>query len=205
MEGIDGCGKTTQVDMLCETLAQRGIAFIRTREPGGTPIGDGIRSLLLNPSSDMLPLTETYLYAASRAEHVRRVILPALARGDIVVCDRFVDASIAYQGYGLQGDSLTPGLVNDINAHAVGGVMPDLTFMIDVPVDVAQERLRQSNRLLFAGADRIERRGTAFFERVRDGLWAISRENPTRVVLLDGTMSAEALRDLIWARISKIS
>lgn len=198
VEGIDGSGKTTQVDRLCARLTEVGRAFVRTREPGGTPIGDKIRALLLDPASDMTALAEVYLYAASRAEHVARVMRPALEKGLIVVCDRFVDASIAYQGYGLRSAGITPDLVRQVNDQAVGGVMPTRTFVVDVPVQVASARLRASGRQQFGGEDRIERRGPAFFEQVRSGLTAIGQADPGRVVRVDGQQSVEQVAAEIW-------
>jgi len=198
VEGIDGSGKTTQVDRLCERLTQAGQAFVRTREPGGTPIGDQIRSLLLDPTSDMTALAEVYLYAASRAEHVARVMRPALEQGLVVVCDRFVDASIAYQGYGLRSTGLTPERVRQVNEQAVNGVVPTRTFVVDVPVQVASARLHASGRQQFGGQDRIERRGPAFFEQVRSGLAAICRDDPGRVVWVDGQRSVDQVADEIW-------
>lgn len=203
VEGIDGCGKTTQVERLCSSLAVRGIPFIRTREPGGTPMGDKIRALLLDPSSEMTPATEVYLYAAARAEHVRQTILPALKRGEMVVSDRFVDASVAYQGYGLNEENIGPDVVRAVNDLAVAGLLPDLTLIIDVPVEVAERRLRNSGRGMYDGLDRLERRGTAFFERVRQGLREVAHADPERFVWLDGRLSPDDLERDIWAVIEK--
>lgn len=195
---MDGSGKTTQVERLCARLRREGIPFLRTREPGGSAIGDAIRELLLDPHSEMTPLTEVYLYAAGRAEHVQTVIQPALRAGQVVVCDRFVEASIAYQGYGLSDAGMSPALVRAVNAHAVGQTRPHRTFVIDVPVKEAQARLARSGRSAYGGQDRIERRGSAFFERVRAGLRAIYEEDPERVVWLDGLLSADELATRIW-------
>lgn len=158
---MDGSGKTTQVEQLCSRLLNDGIDHIRTREPGGTPVGDAIRSLLLDPKSTMTPITEVYLYAAARAEHVQRVIIPALQSGQVVVCDRFVDASIVYQGYGLASSLVTPELVQTVNQVALQEITPDLTIVLDVAPELAEKRL-----LLRSGAvnkDRIELRGIEFF------------------------------------------
>lgn len=204
MEGMDGSGKTTQVERLCARLAQEGIPFLRTREPGGSPIGDAIRELLLDPQSEMTPLTEVYLYAAGRAEHVQTVIQPAIAAGRVVVCDRFVEASIAYQGYGLSNLGMSPDIVRAVNAHALAHTTPARTFIIDVPVSEAQARLARSERLTYGGQDRIERRGAAFFERVRAGLKAIHQAEPERVVWLDGMSSPDEIAERIWGSLAQL-
>lgn len=202
MEGIDGAGKTTQVNLLCQRLKDEGIPFMRTREPGGTPVGDAIRALLLDPSSDMTPVTEAYLYASSRAEHVRRVIAPALSRGLLVVCDRFLDASVAYQGYGLADPQLTEDAVLEINRRAVWGVAPDKTIVIDIAVDVAMERL--SRRDGDEGQDRLERRGPAFFARVREGLRSIREREPERVAWVDGSAAPEDVSLAVWQAVEAL-
>lgn len=199
LEGIDGSGKTTQVERLCRRLTAAGISHMRTREPGGTPIGDAVRALLLSPDSEMTALTEVYLYAAARAEHVQRVILPALQAGQVVICDRFIEASIAYQGYGLADAGISPQIVKAINEFAVQEARPLRTLIIDVPVAVSRARLEVSGRLQYAGQDRIERRGEAFFERVRAGLRAQWEAEPERIVWLDGCVAAEELEERIWS------
>lgn len=203
VEGIDGSGKTTQVERLCTRLAQANIDFVRTREPGGTIIGEAIRALLLDPASVMTPTTEAYLYAAGRAEHVRTVIRPALQSNKVVVCDRFLDASVAYQGYGMANEGLTPEAVKAINSQAVDEVLPCLTFVIDVPVLVAEKRLQDSSRLLYGGQDRIERRGRGFFERVRQGLQELHQAEPSRVIWLDGMKQADELEMDIWLVVTR--
>lgn len=199
-EGIDGSGKTTQVDRLCARLQRSGLPFIRTREPGGTAIGDKIRELLLDPASEMTPAAEVYLFAASRAELVRKVILPALDTGVNVVCDRFVDASVAYQGFGFSDGGLSPQMVKAVNGLAVLNAVPDLTVILDVPAEVAEERLSAGGRDLYGGRDRLERRGRIFFERVRSGLRTIRDSEPERCLWLDGRLDAEVLEGEIWAR-----
>lgn len=201
LEGIDGSGKTTQVDLLCQHMEAASIPFVRTREPGGTPIGDAIRALLLDPASVMTAHTEAYLYAASRAEHVRQVVLPALQAGMVVICDRYLDASVAYQGYGMADHGLTADTVLSINKHAVEGVIPDLTCIIDVKIEVAKRRLQESGRALFGGRDRIESRGDVFFERVREGLRAVRDRDSERILWLDGEMAPSAIHERIWAKV----
>ena len=204
IEGIDGAGKTTQVEQLMQRFLNAGKPCIRTREPGGTLIGDEIRALLLNPELDMNPFTEMYLYAASRAEHVRGVIAPSLEQGVSVICDRFVDASIAYQGYGLQPEGLTPDMVKAVNAPAVAGRMPDLTIIIDIEASVAERRVWQRKQALQQNQDRIERRGAVFYERVRAGLRALYEQNPERYFWIDGNLSPEELTERIWQAVTQL-
>ena len=137
-EGMDGAGKTTQIRLLQERLEKAGERVVVTREPGGNALAEKIRALLLDPESEMDPLTEAYLYAAARAEHVRRVILPALQRGETVLCDRYLDSSLAYQGYGR---GLGEETVRRINAQAVAGCLPDRTYLLRVPEEAAARRV----------------------------------------------------------------
>ncbi|MCI0182640.1 Thymidylate kinase [Acidibacillus sp. S0AB] len=199
---MDGSGKTTQVEQLCSRLLNDGIDHIRTREPGGTPVGDAIRSLLLDPKSTMTPITEVYLYAAARAEHVQRVIIPALQSGQVVVCDRFVDASIVYQGYGLASSLVTPELVQTVNQVALQEITPDLTIVLDVAPELAEKRL-----LLRSGAvnkDRIELRGIEFFSRVREGLRKIYEQEPSRIQWIDATESPVVVEQKVWHLVSQL-
>ncbi len=165
-------------------------------------MGDAIRSVLLDPNSVMSPVTETFLYAAARAEHVKRIILPALESGKIVVCDRFVDASIAYQGYGMASADMTPEVVREINAHALQGVSPDLTMIVDVPEEVAEQRLME--RSVHSGKDRIEQRGSQFFQRVRAGLRHIYEQEQHRMKWIDATESPEVVEQTIWRLVSQL-
>ena len=160
VEGGDGAGKSTQLANIKDYMEQRGIRAIFTREPGGTEIAEKIREIILDPNNEgMEDLTEALLYAASRAEHVRKVIAPALEDGITVVCDRFVDSSIAYQGYGRRLGEI----VEMINEPAVNGYIPDLTIFLDLDPEVAMNRI--SNR----GHDRLETEGASFHERVHQG------------------------------------
>ncbi|HZG55828.1 dTMP kinase [Paenibacillus sp.] len=189
-EGPDGSGKTTQMRRLCERLAAQGADIVRTREPGGTPIGDRVREIVLSPEHpEMKDETEILLYAASRAQHVREVIVPAVAAGKVVVCDRFVDASIAYQGYGL---GRRPEEVAAVNRFATGGLLPDRTYLLDVPVAVSRERLLERARETGgAGLDRIEQKASEYHERVREGFLLIAKAEPQRVVVIDANRAVD--------------
>jgi len=197
-EGPDGSGKTTQMRRLVERLQAKGEEVVVTREPGGTPIGDRIRELILSPDhKEMEDHTEVLLYAASRAQHVREVIVPALEAGNIVVCDRFVDASIAYQGYGL---GMKPETVADINRFATGGLRPDRTYLLDVPVSVSRERLlRRAGAAGGAALDRIEQKESAYHERVREGFLLIANNEPHRVLRVDANQGVDDIAAIIEA------
>jgi dTMP kinase len=191
-EGPDGSGKTTQMRMLGERLKASGHDVVLTREPGGTSISDRIREIILSPvHAEMQDETEILLYAASRAQHVREVIRPALDRGVIVLCDRFVDASIAYQGYGLGHN---PEEVAAISRFATGGLQPHRTYLLDVPVEVSRERLvSRAGAAGGAGLDRIEQKETDYHERVRDGFLLIAKADSHRVLLLSANRSVEEI------------
>jgi dTMP kinase len=196
-EGLDGAGKSTQIERLRARLEGSGRRVVCTREPGGTPLGDALRALLLDPARrDIAPRTEALLYAASRAQLLWERVGPALARGDVVLCDRYVDASLAYQGEGL---GLGMDAVAAVNRFATGGLTPDLTFLLDVPVAVSRGRVRTGR----GQADRIEQRGDEYFSRVRDAFLRIAAAEPERVVVLDGTLDAQALEQEIWSRVEK--
>lgn len=190
-EGTDGSGKTTQIALLYKFLQEMGHDVLLTREPGGTNISDAIRSLLLDPkNSEMQQETEVLLYAASRAQHVREKIIPALAKGTIVLCDRFVDASIAYQGYGLEFP-LTE--VTNINRFATGGLTPDVTYFLDLPLEVSQERLRQRFSLQ-EGPDRIESKPAAYHQKVRQGFAAICLEHADRIIKINAARDIDSVQ-----------
>ncbi len=183
-EGIDGAGKSTQHAWLVNYLKAQGRQVVATREPGGTPLGEKLRALLL---SDAMHIeTEALLMFAARREHLVQVIEPALARGDWVVCDRFVDASFAYQG---GGRGLDWNKLKTLAAWVLGSMRPDLTLIFDAPVAIAQERLHAAT----AEPDRFEQEKAEFFERVRTAYLRIARENPQRVRLIDATRSREVI------------
>lgn len=184
-EGVEGSGKSTQARRLADFLEKQGIKCLLSREPGGTDIGERLREILLDTEcQQMAGLTEMFLYMASRAQHVRERILPALRSGSIVVLDRFADSSLAYQG---QGRGLGEGLVARFNKVATGGLKPHLTVLVDVAVTVGQGR-KSGGEL-----DRLERERVEFHERIRTGYLRIARRAPGRVKVIDGTRSAGEL------------
>ena len=184
-EGPDGSGKTTQIKLLSEKLAGLGYRVLCTREPGGTAISEKIRGILLDPAnSELCSQTEAFLYAAARCQHVQEFIMPRLQEGNIVICDRFADSTLAYQGYGRQLDL---GFLKDINSKATGELFPDLTVLIDIRPEEGLKRIRQ-NRVGIGSADvdRIEQEELSFHRRVREGFLALARENPSRYIIVDG-------------------
>lgn len=185
-EGGDGSGKSTQVDLLAEALADQGREVVVTREPGGTPMGVEIRNLLLH-GSDMGPRAEALLYAADRSHHVQSKIRPALARGAIVVTDRFLDSSVAYQGAARE---LGTEEVRDLSLWAVNNLLPDITFLLDVSADVSAQRAaaRRNGKL-----DRLERAGAEFHEAVREQYRLLAEREPERFYILDAARTCEDL------------
>jgi dTMP kinase len=177
-EGLDGCGKTTQARLLAESLAADGADVVSTREPGGTPLGESIRELVLH-GDHVAPWAEAALYAAARAQHVDQVIRPALERGATVVCDRYVDSSVAYQGVGR---GLGLDAVLDLNLAVVGGLLPDRTFLVEIDAETALARVGHDR-------DRIERAGGDFWERVAGAYATLVARYPERYVVLDGRRS----------------
>jgi dTMP kinase len=203
LEGPEGSGKTTQGRLLTEDLRAGGHEVLSVREPGGTAIGERIRSLLLDPAyGEMDPRTEMLLFAASRAQLVSEVIAPALARGVVVVSDRFVDASLAYQGVGR---GLGVEVVRAVNAAATGGLSPDLTLLLDIdPADGLRRARRTTGRPAagaWSGGDRMEREALAFHERVREGFLSLARNEPHRIRVIDARGSVadvhHAIRDAL--------
>ena len=187
-EGIDGAGKSTQHAWAVDYLRAQGRTVVATREPGGTPLGEKLRALLL--SEPMHLETEALLMFAARREHIAEVIEPALARGDWVVCDRFVDASFAYQG---GGRGLDWEKLESLAQWVLGDLQPDLTLIFDAPVAVAQQRLHAAT----SNPDRFEQEQAAFFERVRAAYLRIAAENPGRVRLIDATQTPDQINKLL--------
>jgi dTMP kinase len=192
-EGPDGAGKTTQILKMAKQLKNDGYDIDITREPGGTPISDTIRGILLSPDNEeLVSQAEVLLYAASRAQHVHERILPALDAGKIVLCDRFIDASIAYQAFGLGIDE---EMINTINTYASSGIKPDRTYIIDIPVEASRERIltRMRSASGDVGLDRIEQRELEYHRRVREGFLKIADRDTARVKLIDGNCSEDAV------------
>lgn len=193
-EGPEGAGKSTQVVRLAGRLRRAGLRATVTREPGGTPTGDAIRELVLHADVEIDPLVEFLLYSASRAQHVREVIRPALERGEVVLSDRFAGASVAYQGYGR---GLDLDFVRDLNRRATDGLSPDLTVLLDL--DPAEGLRRVAGR---GSEDRLEREDLAFHRRVRDGFLELARHDPSWLVL-DASGPADTIADAVWTAAAK--
>ena len=197
-EGIEGCGKSVQAKLLYEHLQTKDISSILTREPGGSDISERIREILLDRRHlDMVPYTELFLYLASRAQHTQEVIKPALAQGKTVICDRYIDASVAYQG---EGRGIPKILIKQLNNTATAGLVPNLTFLLDIEPEIALKRIERG--------DRLEIESVEFHNRVRSGYLKLHRENSDRIMLLDGTKSINQIhneiKDIFEARMMKL-
>ena len=191
IEGLDGCGKSTQLSKLASVLRGEGIEVVLTREPGGTPAGEKIRALLLDSrTTGLAPMAELALMFASRAQHLHQVILPTLATGRFVLCDRFTDSTEAYQGGGRKV-GVEP--VHRLHQLLCGGLQPDLTLLMDSEVSASVARARRRNTAASGPHDenRFEQESRAFFERVRNAYLEIARREPERVVLLDARRPAD--------------
>jgi len=196
-EGPEGGGKTLQTRLLAETLRAAGHDVVETREPGGTRVGNQIRSVLLEPGDyTILPETEVLLLAAARAQHVREVIRPALDRGAWVICDRFVDSTYAYQG---GGSGLDIDSIKGVQAFATGGLEPDTRILLDVPVTVGLERRYAEP----ASVNRIDLAGVAYHQRVRDQYLALAGAAPDAWLVIDAQGSAESVRSAIWRQLER--
>lgn len=196
-EGIEGCGKTTQARLLAEALHARNISAHLTREPGGTRIGDQIRKILLHSeNTDLVPLAELLLYEASRAQHVQEIIRPKLENGVHVLCDRYGDASIAYQG---AGRDLSAELVREANRIATGGLQPNVTLLIDIDPEVGLSRARARNLKFEFELDegRFEEEDLRFHRRVRDGYRRLAAKEPQRFRIIDGSGSVDDVQQTI--------
>ena len=201
-EGGEGTGKTTQLKALLAHLRAAGRDAIETRDPGGTPIGKQIRGLLLDPENTrMAAASELFLYEASRAQLVHEVIRPALGAGRIVLCDRFIDSTVAYQGYGREVDL---DLIARLNALATGGVRPDLTFLLDLDPEAGLARATQRVTQRQERHDRIEEEMLAFHQRVRAGYRAIAAAEPGRVAVLDAARGMAEIEGDVRRRVDEL-
>ncbi|OGR81533.1 MAG: dTMP kinase [Elusimicrobia bacterium RIFCSPLOWO2_01_FULL_64_13] len=194
LDGPDGCGKTTQAGKLVRALSRMGCRPLHTREPGGTVFAERLRDLLLDSRQRIAPMTELFLYEAGRAQHVRDVLAPALRRGRVVVCERFTDATTAYQGYGRKLDL---DMVRDMNAAASLGIVPDLTLVLDLPARTGLARARRPGK-----NDRMENETMDFHRRVRQGYLALARAHPERIRVIPALGSPGAVHRRVLAAVA---
>lgn len=198
MEGPDGSGKTMQMDLLEKALREQGYPVIRSREPGGTPIGEAIRGVILNPEyKEMDSMTEAMLYAASRAQHVAEKIRPAMAEGYIVLLDRFLDSSLVYQGIAR---GMTIETIEAINRFATGGLQPDATIMVYIDYEEGLRRKKAQNGSL----DRMEAQQDNFHRRVNEGYLQLAQRYPERIQLIDGARDPQTIHQDILKRVQKL-
>ena len=193
-EGIDGCGKTTQINLLKNYLENNGYKVILTREPGAKGLGEKLREILLNYDGEVSSNCESFLFLADRAQHIDTIIKPAIQNGVVVLCDRHTDSTVAYQGYGR---SLDLDQIKHLNNIATSGIKPDITFILDIDIETSLTRIGK-------GRDRMENSGQKFFERVRNGYIEISKQEPERVKLLNGKDTIDNLNKQIIDSVQKI-
>ena len=193
VEGVEGSGKSTQCRRLAESLRARGLDVVLTREPDGTPMGAAIRGLFAADGPTPTPLTQVFLFMAARQQHVAEVIRPALSRGAVVLSDRYADATMAYQGFGQGVDLET---IRDLTALATGGLLPDLTLVLDLEPAVGMARIRGREH------DAFEKMDLAFHRRVREGYLEIARTEKRRVVVLSADQASDALFAAVEAAVA---
>ncbi len=194
LDGLDGGGKTTQCRLLAEWLREQGFAVTQCRDPGGTPVGDRVRDLLLDRQSEIALLAEMFLYMASRAQLVEQVIQPALQRGEVVLCDRFLLANVVYQGH---AGGLPPEHIWEVGRLATGGRLPDLTLVLDVPVEQALARKDTP-------ADRMESRGIEFYRKVREGFLVEARRDPEHIQVIDAARPIDVVQEELRREVSRV-
>lgn len=195
-EGVDGSGKSTQLRLVLEYLRERGIDYLFTREPGGTPLAERIRDVLLDPAyTGMSVVTEALLFAAGRADHVNNVIRPALEAGKVVICDRYVDSSLVYQGF---AGGLPVEFLAQINEMATGALKPHRTIVLDLSPDVARQRMGSE------GMDRMEQKDDWFHRQVREGYLELSSAEPRRVKIVDASGTVESVQATIRALVDEL-
>ena len=192
-EGADGCGKTTQIELLDKYLQEKGFKTLVTREPGAKGLGEKLREILLNYDGEVSPNCESFLFLADRAQHVDCVIKPALKKGIIVLCDRHTDSTVAYQGYGRQLDIEQ---IKKLNKIAVNGLKPNLTIVFDIDIETSMQRVGKTK-------DRMESAGSEFFNRVRNGYLAIAKEEPNRVKVINSADTIENIHKQVVGLVKK--
>ncbi|MGI9821746.1 dTMP kinase [Agromyces sp. Marseille-Q5079] len=197
LEGGDGTGKTTQSELLESWLTGQGRAVVRTREPGGTEVGVEVREIVLHHRGDIAPRAEALLYAADRAHHVATLVRPALERGDVVIQDRYVDSSVAYQG---AGRVLDPEAVRGLSEWATEGLQPDLTVLLDLDATSARARLDGARTRY----DRLEAEASEFHDRVRAAFLALAAAEPGRFLVVDASQPVEAIAEVIRSRVAAL-
>jgi dTMP kinase len=197
LEGGDGSGKSTQAQLLTDWLEQQGRTVVRSREPGGTDVGSEIREIVLHHLGEIAPRAEALLYAADRAQHIATKVRPALARNEIVIQDRYIDSSVAYQG---AGRVLGAAEVRDLSLWAAEGLLPDLTILLDLDETVARDRLDADNKRF----DRLEAEKNDFHARVREAYLELALAEPDRFLVLDASFPVETLADSIRARVAAL-
>lgn len=205
---MDGCGKTTQISLLADFLRKKSYAVETTREPGGTLPGELIRELVLSPKHQgILPLTETLLYLADRAQHVEQKIIPALKTGRIIISERFTDSTMVYQGFGR---GVNRSLLNQLNALVTQGLNPHITFLLDIPPETARARLNLRKQLPTAGIhlDRLEQEGLTFYRRVREGYLVLAQKRPDHYIVLDAcqnpVITHQKIQQVVRKKINEI-
>ena len=197
-EGIDGCGKSTQVSKIENKLSAMGYSVVVTREPGGTPISEKIRSILISTDhTEMVNECELLLYLAARAQHVKEKIVPALENGMVVLCDRFQLATFAYQGYGR---CYSLDELKSLNRFATGSISPDMTFVFDIPVDLAYHRMQKMNKL----KDRLELTGPDFFKRIRNGYLELGSKDLQHISIIDADQPIDSINATVIKKIEQI-
>ncbi len=187
-EGADGCGKTTQLNLLCQYLQSKGLDVLLTREPGAKGLGEKIREILLNYDGEVSDRCESFLFLADRAQHIDKIIIPAINSNKIVLCDRHTDSTVAYQGYGR---GLDIEQINRLNNIATNGLKPDLTFVFDIDIETSMKRVGDSK-------DRMESSGKDFFNRVRNGYLDLAKKEPSRIKVINSNRSIDEIhKDVI--------
>lgn len=192
-EGADGCGKTTQMNLLKDYLIQNGYEVVLTREPGAKGLGEQLREILLNYDGEVADRCESFLFLADRAQNIETIVIPSIKQGKIVLCDRHIDSTVAYQGYGR---GLDLDEINYLNNIATGGIKPDLTYVFDVDVETSAKRVGDEK-------DRMESAGKEFFNRVRNGYLELAQKEPKRIKVIDSTRSIEEVFQDVIKEFSK--